>query len=971
MITAGDVKVYSCFSIYSLTDMEIELKEGCHGKLVLRGYLSGEKEKDGLPTDKIRVTGKNENGQEELLFSGVIQETYLFYENGIKQIILTALSESAKMDKQKHSRSFQDVSVSCEDIIQELVSGYGGKMICEDTSVKIGRPVIQYEETDWEFCERLASRMGYGIYGSSTDVNPTLIVGHTEGKKVVLPIDKYRCCVDEKYYRNQWKGAGTKTEFLYYQVETEENCAIGDYAHYQGQKRYIFEKKVALQENTLTFTYKMGGKCRFMKEEQYNKKIAGLSLAGKVERTEQENIYLKLDIDGSTGKAIYPYPWKPVAGNLMYCMPQIGTKVYLYFPNYYEENAIAVNSVHAGTSCSDFEDAQKRVLATGHGKQIQLYEDGIYFRNKSRTIEQQLLLGKDGITLKAGMGKLVITGKGGITFNAPVIQISTPQEINQYKMEEAAARKEGGIYPRGSRNPATGGDAGFSMQYEFNGLAAQGVLKGTEWEEYFPFDDAPSYEKDCATWLKVVAGIATALVIGFAVGALVALTGGLAAAFIGVTIAQLGVFAGVVTAGVGIAAVGATCYHDYKNGTASSLGDYLHNAATASAEVGGAIIGGCLSFYAVDLVTLTVTGGLPLIPGISAPITLGEVRLLTLLLASELTASNLSNQLIDVGLFVKAGKPLGAPTGNKYYDAYKATVESLALQTSFLALYNPYLYQNARQNFREIVSRIIPGTGLTVPGSTAVTVASGEGAVTAEQGMAIVNGNTAEVENRASASQQLLSGMAAGNGGGTATSSNRYCLSGEEHYEVYKEMFGAENVEWTSRDTLSSADRLRIQDWAYPPKDELYLKYKDVYQNDLYFNQATGKVNWPNYDGFIPESINYETLSGGTQFMRIGETSGEFLGTITDPFEKRSLAPFSDPDITSTPIKYYELLDDTEFLTGDIAPWFGFDGGGKQFLVYKSDGKRYTVQELLDADILKDITEHVRKGEITIDASIK
>ena len=383
-------------------------------------------------------------------------------------------------------------------------------------------------------------------------------------------------------------------------------------------------------------------------------------------------------------------------------MPQIGTKVYLYFPNYYEENAIAVNSVHAGTSCSDFEDAQKRVLATGQGKQIQLYEDGIYFRNKSRTIEQQFLLGKDGITLKAGMGKLVITGKGSITFNAPVIQISTPQEINQYKMEEAAARKEGGIYPRGSRNPATGGDAGFSMQYEFNGLAAQGVLKGTEWEEYFPFDDAPSYEKDCATWLKVVAGIATALVIGFAVGALVALTGGLAAAFIGVTIAQLGVFAGVVTAGVGIAAVGATCYHDYKNGTASSLGDYLHNAATASAEVGGAIIGGCLSFYAVDLVTLTVTGGLPLIPGISAPITLGEVRLLTLLLASELTASNLSNQLIDVGLFVKAGKPLGAPTGNKYYDAYKATVESLALQTSFLALYNPYLYQNARQNFREI-----------------------------------------------------------------------------------------------------------------------------------------------------------------------------------------------------------------------------------------------------------------------------
>lgn len=57
---------------------------------------------------------------------------------------------------------------------------------------------------------------------------------------------------------------------------------------------------------------------------------------------------------------------------------------------------------------------------------------------------------------------------------------------------------------------------------------------------------------------------------------------------------------------------------------------------------------------------------------------------------------------------------------------------------------------------------------------------------------------------------------------GRPTNPNRYCLSGEEHFEAYKEMFGAENVEWTSRDTLSSADRLRIQDWAYPPTDELY-----------------------------------------------------------------------------------------------------------------------------------------------------
>lgn len=85
--------------------------------------------------------------------------------------------------------------------------------------------------------------------------------------------------------------------------------------------------------------------------------------------------------------------------------------------------------------------------------------------------------------------------------------------------------------------------------------------------------------------------------------------------------------------------------------------------------------------------TLIVTGGLSLILGISEPIVLREVRLLNWLIAGGLTMSNLINRLMDVGMFVKEGKPLRAPTGNKYYDAYKAAVEALALQRSYLVLY--------------------------------------------------------------------------------------------------------------------------------------------------------------------------------------------------------------------------------------------------------------------------------------------
>ena len=176
--------------------------------------------------------------------------------------------------------------------------------------------------------------------------------------------------------------------------------------------------------------------------------------------------------------------------------------------------------------------------------------------------------------------------------------------------------------------------------------------------------------------------------------------------------------------------------------------------------------------------------------------------------------------------------------------------------------------------------------------------------------------------------------------GGTPTNSNRYCLSGEEHYEAYKEMFGAENVEWTSRDTLSSADRLRIQDWAYPPTDELYLKYKDVYQNDLYFNQATGDIRWPIDDGFAeyPETI---TLQPGTIIDRYGSDYGTFTSPQGIPYANRALAPGTE----LKPYSVFEVVKPIEVQAGKIAPWFNQPGGGVQYMLPDM------VDELLDPDV--------------------
>ena len=403
----------------------------------------------------------------------------------------------------------------------------------------------------------------------------------------------------------------------------------------------------------------------------------------------------------------------------MYCMPQEGTEAYLYFPEAEEESAYAVSEIH-NSRCPVFADAQRRELVTEHGKKLRLHADMLGFAGGKEETVQECRMREDGIHFGAGRGKLQVTGREQILFHAPEISLDAVQKIGQYKMESMAKEKAGMLYPRGGGNPATGGD-GYGvgeLQNEYNALSSQGILAGTEYEYYKPFDDAPEYEeyKEVPTWLKVVAGVAVAAVVGLAVGALVVATGGLAAAALGVTAVQLGMTAGVLTAGAGIAAVAATAASDQKNGTESSLGDYISNAFSASARVGASCIAITLGMYGAEVMTLTVSGGLGLIPVGGTVVTLPQLAGAFQLVAGTVTSQNLLFQMREVLMFCISGKEMGAPTGNWLYDSARDLTEMASMQFAVYGLMNPYTYQRPK------ITPLPNETGLTVPGGTGVAV---------------------------------------------------------------------------------------------------------------------------------------------------------------------------------------------------------------------------------------------------------
>ncbi|MFV0550855.1 MAG: TNT domain-containing protein [Anaerorhabdus sp.] len=152
--------------------------------------------------------------------------------------------------------------------------------------------------------------------------------------------------------------------------------------------------------------------------------------------------------------------------------------------------------------------------------------------------------------------------------------------------------------------------------------------------------------------------------------------------------------------------------------------------------------------------------------------------------------------------------------------------------------------------------------------------------------------------------------------------------------------------------TISKVDRTKIDNWKFIPDDDLYLKYKDVYDNPKFFNQSTGDAIYPgmngdvNLNGFVNGKYNIETLQPGKIIDRYGSNgTGKFFSPSGTSYRERALPPFMEKELYTQ----YRILQPIKVKSGKIAPWFNQTGNGTQFL---SD---YSVDELIKMGIIEKV----------------
>lgn len=308
------------------------------------------------------------------LFFGLIEAVTYEEENHLIYIKCKGLEDS--LDQTKHTQSFQNIQSTYLDIVKEVMKGQGFIKCHADSEKARTAPIIQFQETDWEFVRRMASYMDTVVYPISTVPRPMLAFGLQKQKtKECEQIIKETIIMDRIKYLKSKKRCSREV-FISSVILSNVFFELGDKLSYQNKSRYVMKKETFTDNALLFFKYTLGNPDAYRLERYGNEQITGCSLRGKIRDVKNEKIKLQFDTEQKHQTDTYFYPYKPATGNIMYSMPEIGESVDLYFPNEFEEDAFIINGIKKVESLRE----KTKFFRTPKDKRLDLSSTGILLK---------------------------------------------------------------------------------------------------------------------------------------------------------------------------------------------------------------------------------------------------------------------------------------------------------------------------------------------------------------------------------------------------------------------------------------------------------------------------------------------------------------------------------------------------------------------------------------------------------------
>lgn len=429
-ITVGHLQVKSRFTFLSILHCRIHARYGEHTVAEITGTVKGSEAMTVLSNaaeDGIEIFSRNENGVEEMLFNGVVECAELEEEGQYASLSLRALSHTWKMDIERKSRSFQDLSMTYRDVAEKIIPGYDAELSWQLPDRPLTQPLIQYQETDFGFLKRIFSHLGESITPTDLREKACFCAGVRNGNHIGR-IDLNQkahsilLCRDKKQTGYRIEGMGT--------------VRVGDVLSIQGRAFYVMEAETVFRQNDLNCICTVFPKRCFEVERIPADTLKATVMTGKVLESKQETVRLHLEIDdGQPADTAYDFPWKPITGNMLYCMPEKGTKAALYFAEDEEgSGAVIYNVRENGEECSETADCNDRYFTSVHNKRMYLKPSEAGFLNMAGRNAEMML--KDGSFVQVKSShQISILAEGQVKLKGRKLHITAPKEATLVKRD--------------------------------------------------------------------------------------------------------------------------------------------------------------------------------------------------------------------------------------------------------------------------------------------------------------------------------------------------------------------------------------------------------------------------------------------------------------------------------------------------------------------------------------------------------
>ena len=563
-IEYSDLKFISSFAMEKILDFQTWEVPGEHARGNFRLLLSENETGINSMNAPIQLLGQGNTAG--ALFSGYPEKVEIKEERGYRIADIQAVSGTILLDQKKSNRVFQKKVQTYMGIASAVTADTEhSACILPGSDMRTGGTLIQYQETDWRFLKRMASQLGLPLVPDTSYYYPRFYLGLPEGEKRELgEIISCDLCFDGRYYAVSGKCLVDREDFICYDVVTRTSLSLGDRVTYEGRELLVSRKKTELAGGEVIFTYRLAGNSYTWVPWEDNPDYTGMSFVGSIVGTQGEQVEVAFDID-KTAAGGNRYGFAPATGNLMYCMPQKGTKTALYIGNGDEAQGIATGCIRTnGSTCEGTGSPEKKSFRSEHGKGMDLYPQRMGLDGGETgkiTFEDET-----GTTIESN-GGLVLMAKEGI-------RLESMTRIAMQGMSDIMA-----LYSEGASSLCVNGSVDM--------LGRRTSLAGIVYQGYDPFEDAP--QKGEFDW----GGFARNLAIGL----------GVAIACVG--LALIPGIGPIVTGALIGAAIGTFCQTVYKANEEWQSGNVRSTIETVrdvviSAAAGG-FTGACVVAFPVTV----------------------------------------------------------------------------------------------------------------------------------------------------------------------------------------------------------------------------------------------------------------------------------------------------------------------------------------------------------------------------------